>query len=56
MAKFEMEKDVKGEWRWHFRADNGRIVADSAEGYHNEDDCRHGIEIVKTQAQNAPIV
>ena len=26
-------KDRKKEWRWKLRASNGRIVADSAEGY-----------------------
>lgn len=26
-------KDRKGEWRWRFVAPNGRIVADSGEGY-----------------------
>lgn len=31
--KFEIYKDAKGEWRWRLRAKNGRIVADSAEGY-----------------------
>ena len=26
-------KDSKGEWRWHIKARNGRIMADSGEGY-----------------------
>ena len=29
-------KDTKGEWRWRLKASNGRIIADSAEGYKNE--------------------
>lgn len=32
-AHFEIYKDAAGEWRWRLRAVNGRIVADSAEGY-----------------------
>lgn len=32
-AHFEIYKDKGGEWRWRLRARNGRIVADSAEGY-----------------------
>ncbi len=32
-AHFEIYKDAKGDWRWRLRARNGRIVADSAEGY-----------------------
>lgn len=31
--KFIIWQDAKGEWRWTLRARNGRIVADSAEGY-----------------------
>jgi uncharacterized protein YegP (UPF0339 family) len=26
-------KDRKGEWRWRFVAPNGRVLADSGEGY-----------------------
>jgi uncharacterized protein YegP (UPF0339 family) len=32
-ARFVVYKDVKGEWRWQLRAANGRIIADSGEGY-----------------------
>lgn len=31
--KFIVYKDKAGEWRWHIVARNGRIVADSGEGY-----------------------
>jgi hypothetical protein len=34
-------RDAKGQWRWRARARNNRIVADSAEGYHNRSDCWH---------------
>lgn len=30
---FEIYQDKAGEWRWRYRARNGRIMADSAEGY-----------------------
>ena len=30
---FEIYRDTAGDWRWRLRAANGRIVADSAEGY-----------------------
>jgi len=36
-----------GDYRWRLRADNGRIIADSGEGYHNKADCQHGIDLVK---------
>jgi uncharacterized protein YegP (UPF0339 family) len=26
-------QDTKGEWRWRLKAANGKIVADSGEGY-----------------------
>lgn len=32
-AKFVVYKDRKSEWRWRLKAKNGRIVADSGEGY-----------------------
>ena len=32
-------QDSKGEWRWERKADNGRIVGASTEGYKNRADC-----------------
>jgi uncharacterized protein YegP (UPF0339 family) len=48
-------KDAKGEWRWRLKASNGRVLADSGEGYKNEQDCLEGIKLVKDSA-NAPVV
>jgi len=31
--KLEIYRDGRSEWRWRLRAANGRIVADSGEGY-----------------------
>lgn len=31
--KFEIYTDAHGEWRWRLLSRNGRIVADSGEGY-----------------------
>jgi uncharacterized protein YegP (UPF0339 family) len=31
--KFHIYQDKRGEWRWRLKARNGRIVADSGEGY-----------------------
>ena len=33
MSKVEYYQDKSGEWRWHVKADNGKIVAASTEGY-----------------------
>lgn len=35
------------DYRWRLISDNGRIIADSGEGYRNKSDCLHGIELVK---------
>ena len=42
--KFTIWTDTRGEWRWTLRARNGRIVADSAEGYKSR---RHAREMCK---------
>jgi uncharacterized protein YegP (UPF0339 family) len=48
-------KDKQGEWRWRLKASNGRIVADSGEGYKSESECKADITRVKGSA-NAPMV
>lgn len=53
--KFEVYRDKAEEWRWRFRASNGKIIADSGEGYQNKQDCLHGIELIKTEARHAEI-
>jgi uncharacterized protein YegP (UPF0339 family) len=55
MSKFQIYKDRKGEYRWHLRARNGEIIADSNEGYSRKDSCKHGIELVKQQAASAAV-
>lgn len=35
----EIYRDDLGEWRWRKRAANGKVIADSGEGYRNFDDC-----------------
>ena len=53
---FELYQDAKGEWRWRLIAENGRTIADSAEGYVERQDCEHGIELVRTHAGDADLV
>lgn len=50
MAEFVVYKDKVNQYRWRFIADNGKIIADSGEGYINRSDCIHGIEIIKKEA------
>lgn len=52
---FETYIDVHGDWRWRMKAANGRIIADSAEGYRNQADCEHGIDLIKQNATAAPV-
>ena len=40
-------RDNKDEWRWRLKASNGRIIADSGEGYSTERECLADIERVK---------
>ena len=40
-------KDHKGERRWHLKAASGRVIADSGEGYKDENECLDDIDRVK---------
>lgn len=42
-AWFEVYRDAAGDYRWRLRASNGRIVADSAEGYASRANVRRAI-------------
>lgn len=46
--RFEKYVDGQGYWRWRLLASNGRIIADSGEGYVHESDCDHGIDLVRS--------
>jgi uncharacterized protein YegP (UPF0339 family) len=43
---FYTYRDTVGHWRWQLKAANGRIIADSGEGYVNYQDCIDGINLV----------
>ena len=55
MAEFEIYKDERLEFRWRFKSNNGKILAESAEGYNNPSNCEHAIILVKQQVSNARI-
>lgn len=44
--KFEVYKDNIDEYRWRLKATNGKILADSSEGYKNKQDCLHAINLI----------
>lgn len=51
----EIYQDESSESRWHLRADNGEILADSGEGYTDKDDLEDAIELLRTQAASAEV-
>ena len=53
--KFEVYKDKAGEFRFRLKAKNGEIIAVS-EGYKAKASCLKGIESVKKNAPEAPVV
>jgi len=48
-------RDRLNQYRWQLVHDNGRIIADSGEGYVARADCIHGINLTATSG-GSPIV
>lgn len=53
--KFEIYTDKAGEFRFRLKAKNGQIISVS-EGYVKKDSCKNGIESVRKNAVDAPVV
>jgi uncharacterized protein YegP (UPF0339 family) len=53
--KFQVYEDRAGEYRWRLRASNGRIVADSGEGYVYKFECKDMIRKIQVHAPYAEI-
>ena len=53
--KFELFQDKAGDYRFRLKARNGEIIATS-EGYQAKSSCESGIESVRKNAPDAPIV
>ena len=53
--KFDIYTDKAGEFRFRLKATNGQIIAVS-EGYKAMASCKNGIESVKKNAADAPVV
>jgi len=51
---FELYTDLAGEWRWRFVAANGRVMADSGEGYERKGDAEEAIETIKDLLDSDP--
>ena len=55
MGKFEVYKGKGGEYRFRLKAGNGEIIA-TGEGYSSKQACLNGIESIKKNAPDAPVV
>ena len=53
--KFEVYADKRGEFRFRLKATNGQIIA-VGEGYKAKPSCLNGIESIRKNAPDAPIV
>jgi len=54
MAKFEIYKDKKGQFRWRLLANNNQVIA-SGEGYTTKAACKNGIDSVRKNAPKAEL-
>ena len=48
----EYYRDKKREWRWRIKADNGKILADSAEGYTRRVSCIAAVDNIVRAIKN----
>lgn len=53
--KFQIYRDKAGEWRWRLRAGNGKIIADSSEGYVRKSGAVNAAENVRFVAIRAMV-
>lgn len=52
---FAMFKGQNGQWYWHLRAVNHKVIATGGEGYHHESDCLHAIGLVMDTNRQTPV-
>lgn len=55
VAKFELYKDARGEYRWRLKSANGQTIATGGEGYNSKAGAQNGINAVKRDAPNATV-
>lgn len=49
---FEIFQDEAGQWRWHLKAGNHRIMSDGGEGYSEERHAREAVTKIITRIQS----
>ena len=55
--EFEVYQDKSKEkrWRWRLNSSNGRIVADSGQGYSSKQSCLDAVDRVKANTRAATV-
>jgi uncharacterized protein YegP (UPF0339 family) len=56
MAKFEIFRDVRGEFRWRLRSPNGQIFAIGGESFTTKAGAQNTIDAVKRDAAAASVI
>jgi uncharacterized protein YegP (UPF0339 family) len=56
MAKFEIFRDVRGEYRWRLRSAGGEVFAIGGEGFKSKSSAENSVAAVKQNAPDANIV
>ena len=54
-GKLELYKDKAGKWRFRLKAGNGQVIA-TGEAYESKSAAQNGIESIKRNAPDAPVV
>lgn len=54
-GKFELYEDASGKWRFRLKAGNGEVIA-SSDAYASKASAENGIDSVKRNAPDAPVV
>lgn len=54
-GKFEVYEDKGGKFRFRLKASNGQVIA-SGQGYATKESCLKGIESVRKNAPESPVV
>ena len=52
---FQTYRDAQNFWRWRLKTETDQIIAESAEGYYNEQDCLEAIGFVMDTTSNTPV-
>ncbi|MDS0220236.1 DUF1508 domain-containing protein [Haloarcula sp. S1AR25-5A] len=56
LARFEVFRDRREEWRWRLRHHNGNVIATSGEGYTRKHNAWKGLRSVMANSSNAAVV